>query len=558
MSKKQSPLQKRMTQGGIGAAVTAALVLTPMAANAEPIAPDTTKPIVSVDTPVFIADVKTGKAIVGLNTAELKFSASDEAGLKRIVANVRDASGKLIKSTQTPLEGALSGVHVLPIADLPSGSTIRYNSEDQAGNISLTREIVVDFQKPTLTEKPGANYVNGHTGVTSFKLYDANKVAYVMVNDKKFDVTDAVWSDLNNLTTGNHTGGKQGENIVVLYDVAGNASDPVAVKLDTVGPVLTVKENTTYTKGKNGVYSLYSLGASDVSNVTQFAVNGKLKDVTDNVRSDLNFVKPGYGGFGGVEGFNTVEVFDGLGNISYVQFTLDTTKPVLALPDGGVINGSKTFSVSQTEANPDRTYVEFQKLVDGKWSKVAGQEFGGNDFNFTVDTTKYADGQFQLKVSTWDLAGNHTSATSPFTVDNSGPSITLRSSVDIEGGYEQVTYGFFDANKVDRLELNDVVKDLTNDQYSNLDGIAPGKFGAVEGENTLVVYDTLGNSSSVTFTLVVPVPEVVEPEPEPEVPPVTEEPEQPTQPVKHPIKDKIEKIITSIFSLIKVKIWLWF
>jgi hypothetical protein len=46
-----------------------------------------------------------------------------------------------------------------------------------------------------------------------------------------------------------------------------------------------------------------------------------------------------------------------------------------------------------------------------------------------------------------------------------------------------------------------VIKDLTNNAWSDLNYISPGVFGAVRGENTLVVYDVAGNTTTQAFSL---------------------------------------------------------
>jgi len=185
---------------------------------------------------------------------------------------------------------------------------------------------------------------------------------------------------------------------------------------------------------------------------------------------------------------------------------------VINIPAGNLINGVETFNITQVEANPAKTYVEFDKLVGGVWSKVTGQWFyDTNVFDFTVDTALYGDGKYQIKVSTWDKANNHTSATSARTVDNTGPTVTVKpESVAVTGGYESLSVKLADLNKVDKVTINGVLKDLSNNTYSDVNGIKPGVFGAVEGLNTLVAYDEAGNTTTFTFTLVV-VPAVVAP-----------------------------------------------
>ena len=67
-----------------------------------------------------------------------------------------------------------------------------------------------------------------------------------------------------------------------------------------------------------------------------------------------------------------------------------------------------------------------------------------------------------------------------------------------------MSYKLHDAGKIDRLTLNGVVKDLTDNVWSDLNGVKPGSFGAVLGANTLVVYDVAGNATTVDFTLTAP------------------------------------------------------
>lgn len=107
-------------------------------------------------------------------------------------------------------------------------------------------------------------------------------------------------------------------------------------------------------------------------------------------------------------------------------FTVDNTKPELNMPVEKAIGGKYTFELSQEEAHPDRTYVEFMiQQGSNKWEKVSGKWYEGNNFEYTIDTTVAKINNataHQLKVSTWDQANNHSSAAHQFTVDNNKPS----------------------------------------------------------------------------------------------------------------------------------------
>ncbi|WP_460917206.1 carbohydrate-binding protein [Plantactinospora veratri] len=137
-------------------------------------------------------------------------------------------------------------------------------------------------------------------------------------------------------------------------------------------------------------------------------------------------------------------------------------------------------------------------LTDDTYSDLNGVEpgrFGGRA------------GSNELRV--YDVAGNVTTLT--FVLDVTGPTVTVKDgATETVGtpaaGYELVSFKLFDAGRVDRLTLNGVEKDLTDNTYSDLNGVKPGVFGAALGANELRVYDVAGNVTTVTFTLVEPKP----------------------------------------------------
>ncbi|GAB2852586.1 hypothetical protein GCM10022221_60020 [Actinocorallia aurea] len=156
---------------------------------------------------------------------DVRVEATDETGLQRIVANIYK-DGVLVKSTQTALNGAKSGVHTATVA-LPEGSyTVRYNAQDLAGNIAPTgtAAFAIDTTAPKAMVKDGEAYTvaagAGYDRV-SYKLYDAGKIDKVVLNGKVKDLTDNPWSDVDFIRPGVF-GAVQGENALVLHDVAGN------------------------------------------------------------------------------------------------------------------------------------------------------------------------------------------------------------------------------------------------------------------------------------------------------------------------------------------------
>ena len=86
--------------------------------------------------------------------------------------------------------------------------------------------------------------------------------------------------------------------------------------------------------------------------------------------------------------------------------------------------------------------------------------------------------------------------------DLTGPTVTVKpESEGSDGVYRSVSFKLNDPSKVDYVTVNGLKKDLSDNVWSDLNGVRPGVFGAVEGVNTLVVFDTLGNSTTITFTL---------------------------------------------------------
>lgn len=158
---------------------------------------------------------------------ELQVDAADAGGLQRVVANVYQGDA-LVKSTQTAADGATSATHTATLT-LPDGDyAVKYNAQDLAGNISETGAFAftIDATAPTLSVKEGDEFTAGADRVydlVSFKLYDLGAIDRVSVNGTVKDLADNAWSDVNFVKPGVF-GAVQGENTLIAYDVAGNAT----------------------------------------------------------------------------------------------------------------------------------------------------------------------------------------------------------------------------------------------------------------------------------------------------------------------------------------------
>jgi len=481
---------------------------------------DTEKPVVSLAGAPSI-----------FNSANVDFviNGTDNAALVKIVGNIRNSAGTLVLPSQTATSGT-DGSLVINLDSLGDGSyNLRYNALDAAGNVANTQsfDFVVDNTAPDITVKPesigsdGGAYqiisyeprsieLDGVYRTISFKLHDAGKVDKVVLNGTVKDLTNSAWSDLNGVTTGKF-GAIEGVNTLEVYDVAGNKL-VATFTLDTTGPTATVKPEMTSGGEVEGFYRSVSYKLFDASKVVKATLNGVEKPLTPNKWSDLNGITPGV--FGAVEGENTLILEDALGNQSTYSFVIDTIAPVVTTPSPEWVSGEHTWTITQTEANPHKAYVEIQQLVDGKWKKFNGVWImDTNDLSATFDTIGLTDNvQTQIKISTWDKAGNKSGASFAVMIDNSAPTITVKpESIGSDGVFSNASFKLFDElSGVDKVFVNGVEKDLTNNKWSDLNFLKPGSFGAVEGENTIVLQDVAGNTTELVITLDSIAPTVVD------------------------------------------------
>ncbi|MFJ6651354.1 alpha/beta hydrolase [Microbacterium sp. NPDC091313] len=131
---------------------------------------------------------------------------------------------------------------------------------------------------------------------------------------------------------------------------------------------------------------------------------------------------------------------------------------------------------------------------------------GGAESGTHTATVSLPSGQYTVKYNAQDRAGN-ISATGnfAFSVDLDAPTATVKDGAEFTvatgDAYDVVSYKLHDAVGIDKVVINGVEKDLVDNPWSDVNGIRPGVFGAVEGENEMVVHDTVGNTATYTFVL---------------------------------------------------------
>lgn len=186
----------------------------------------------------------------------------------------------------------------------------------------------------------------------------------------------------------------------------------------------------------------------------------------------------------------------------------DTTKPTASLISPSTAGPLRAVELKVDAA--DETGLQkivanvYQggTLVKSTQSAVAdGAKTGSHSATLAL-----VDGSYTVRYNAHDLAGNVSATASfDFVVDGTVPTVTVKEGAGFTTGaggtYDLISYKLHDVGKIDKLTLNGVEKDLSNNAWSDVNQVKVGSFGAVHGENTLVVYDVAGNQFTVTFTL---------------------------------------------------------
>jgi len=180
----------------------------------------------------------------------------------------------------------------------------------------------------------------------------------------------------------------------------------------------------------------------------------------------------------------------------------DETTPVVTVKDGAItceLDGyyKVSFKLHDGDSGIDKIVLNGveKDLSNNKWS----------DLN-NVEPGKFGAVEGMNIMLVYDVAGNVLEYVFYLCGDpSSAPTATVKDGDEFtdtcEAGYDMVSYKLFDEDKIDKVVINGVEKDLTDNKWSDVNFIKPGVFGAKVGENTMVVYDVLGNNSTYTFFL---------------------------------------------------------
>ena len=258
---------------------------------------------------------------------------------------------------------------------------------DYAGNVGATltndnmllnsqKHVVIDRTNPTLTVKEESVGTDPYYSEISFKLYDNLKIDYFTINGTKFDRANAQWSDANYQNIKSAL--VEGENTIVLYDIAGNKTTKTFYMDWTKATI-----NLAGTEGLNK-------NEMRVESGTEVTLDDVLATVTDNFdettkikpyKADLlisNVASENTYNYDFTNGFNTrhigryniyYEYTDKAGNKSTATMLLvmtDTTPATITLPENGQAgkNKNEMHVESGTEVTLDDVLATVTDNVD--------------------------------------------------------------------------------------------------------------------------------------------------------------------------------------------------
>ena len=383
------------------------------------------------------------------------------------------------------------------------------NIQDRAGNATAevvkatnSRRVVIDTTAPTATP----SWTN--------KTVEADKNA-TFNEFPEFTTSEEATVEL---ISGEVKMGKPGIYKLTyrITDLAGNTNDYEVV--------VTVKDTKKPTATAD--WWEKTVEADKTATFTEFPVitpkdnaEGELKVTLKS--GEVNMAKPGTYKL-------TYNITDESGNkATYCAkvHVVDTTAPVVTINGDSVITvqaGTKYTELGATvtdNVDADKkidttspSYINLYKLAeDGKGTGAFVRRLKENE---KIDTTVI--GKYLIVYRTTDAAGNESNkdllAAKRWVIvnDTIKPTLTVKpESIGTDPIYSKISFKLSDSNLVDYVLVNGNKFDVGNAKWSdaNYNNI---KNYLVEGENTVELFDTAGNSTTKKFTMDWTLPEVVE------------------------------------------------
>ncbi len=398
--------------------------------------------------------------------------------------------------------------------------TVSITSEDMAGNQGTMRSFtfIIDKTAPVInTTLNGSTYTNN----SGIRYLRGNGTLTVTVNELNKDTDDLTRveritppsqsTQTNSAKIGEGTAVYQAEAdyevSFVAVDRAGNVSAErtVQFRVDKNAPELSISgiaDGGTSTKSVTVSYGIqeafYWDMASAKINIYK-GIDGQreklLKTVDYNAKNANSRMSETFSEDGDYRFEFTAE--DKAGNTAQksYSFILDGTAPVVSL--SGVKNYDKTKEKVTMEVTVTEDFFTSNELtLKGTLTDDTGKKQNLKFGAFSVNSSRVSnivqqfteDGVYDLEVTSKDKAGNTTTETLHFTIDNSAPALADLSAYDGTVMNEFI-WNLSNDDVVNDLTVCDVVIYLDGTEYDGLNDVEDGKHVL-----RIVATDELGNT----------------------------------------------------------------
>lgn len=479
-------------------------------------------PADTVDPTFAITSPANGSYVKGIQTIDAEIT--DESDITKVLMNIAGISRSWANGSSSSITRSgdtfSTTIDTKTLPDGPVYTTLR--GTDGAGNVrhwnnnSAHRQHVftIDNTKPEVElVSPGtgagnpANYIIKATDNLALKtvtgnIYDETNTTLIKSCSNTASPANTT-EYLLDCTTPDLADGIYTIRYNAL-DMAGNISLTKTSKftVDNTAPTVSIKSGTGANDGSLGKHPYYSQISFKLydknKNLKEAELNGH-KYNRSGEWNDLNWSNINKSHL--VTGENTIIVRDIQGNSSELKFFYDNVKPVITVKDDYV--GDKTAKVFSNVSFKlsDNMMADKYQLNDSPINDFTDNK--NSDANFGNIKSRLKQGENTITL--YDTAGNSSSYT--FIYDNTAPTISISNSFGGDTAnnvYREVSFGYYDANKVVRAVFNGTTThDFGDAMWSNTDTVWQNRSrtGVQEGQNTVDLYDLAGNKTPLSFTI---------------------------------------------------------
>ncbi|WXG41878.1 MAG: Ig-like domain-containing protein [Candidatus Freyarchaeum deiterrae] len=421
---------------------------------------DTIPPTVTITSPTM-------GVLLNTSSVTVNWTGSDDTGISYY--EVRNDSSSWINmgtSTSYTFTSLSDGSH-----------TVYVMAFDLAGNNATTSvSFTVDTTPPTVTITSPSNNAMLNTSSVTVNWTGSDATSGISYFEVRID--GGTWLNASASLSHTFTGVSNGSHTVYVmaFDLAGNnVTASVPFNVDTTPPTVAITSPSLGAVLLTNV--VFNWTGSDDTGIAYFEV--RIDGGTWlNVSTSLSYTFTGV-----LNGSHTVYVmaFDLAGNniTASVPFNVDTIPPTVTItsPTNGTL--FNTGSVTENWTGSDNTGIAYFEVRNdgGSWINVSK--------SLSYAFTGLSNGSHSVDVIAFDLAGNNATASVPFTVDTTLPTVTITSPTN---------GALFNTSSV-TVNWTGYAYSGINYYEVKLDG---GTFGSV-GTNTSYTFTSLSDGSHTVY-----------------------------------------------------------